>query len=195
MTNEKKFILISIEDDLSRKIAGVLGSKTSKKIIDLLAENLQLSEKDISNRLNIPLNTVEYNLKKLVACEMIEKAKDFFWSRRGKKIVMYRLSNKSIIISPKTNKISSKIRTLLPVFLVSGIGAFLIKLFSKKTSLINDVEQSGALLFSTKGASELALTPPTPSFISLYSTQPWIWFLAGSLLITFLFAILNWKKL
>jgi DNA-binding transcriptional ArsR family regulator len=193
MANEKKFILVSMEDKRSKKIAEVLGSKTSKKIIDLLAENSELSEKDISDKTGLALNTTEYNLKKLLESEIVEKTKNFFWSRKGKKIPMYRLSNKSIIISPKSSRISSKIKALLPAILVSGIGTFMIKIFSKQEAVRDSLEQP--LLFSAQKASEIAIAPETGNFISLYSAQPWVWFLAGSLLVITIFTIFNWKRL
>jgi DNA-binding transcriptional ArsR family regulator len=194
MANEKKFILVSIDDKRSKKIAEVLGNKTSKKIIDLLAETSELSEKDISDSLNLPLNTIEYNLKKLLSSEMVEKTKNFFWSKKGKRIPMYRLSGKSIIISPKSSKISSKIKSLLPAILVSGIGAFIIKIFSSEPKFIQDASEE-AMLFSAQKSSEMAITPTGVNFISLYSAQPWMWFLAGSLLVIAIFAFFNWRKL
>jgi len=194
MVNEKKFILVSMDDKRSKKIAEVLGSKTSKKIIDLLAENSELSEKDISDKIGLALNTTEYNLKKLLESEIVEKTKNFFWSKKGKKIPMYRLSNKSIIISPKSSKISSKIKSLLPAIIASGIGTFIIKFFSSTPSVVQ--EDSGqALLFSAQRSSEIAISPASETFISLYSAQPWMWFLAGSLLIIAIFAAFNWRKL
>ena len=145
-----------MDDKRSKKIAEVLGSKTSKKIIDLLAENSELSEKDISDKMGLALNTTEYNLKKLLESEIVEKTKNFFWSKKGKKIPMYRLSNRSIIISPKSSRISSKIKSLLPAVLVSGIGAFIIKVFfSSKSILVQDSSEQ-ALLFSAPKASEIA---------------------------------------
>lgn len=194
MTNGKKFILVSIDDKRSKKIAEVLGNKTSKKIIDILAENSELSEKDISDSLNLPLNTIEYNLKKLLSSEMVEKTKNFFWSEKGKRIPMYRLSGKSIIISPKSSKISSKIKSLLPAVLVSGIGAFIIKILFSEPKFMQDVSEE-AMLFSAQKSSEITVIPSGGSFISLYSFQPWMWFLAGSLLIIAIFASFNWRKL
>jgi DNA-binding transcriptional ArsR family regulator len=194
MVNEKKFILVSMDDKRSKKIAEVLGNKTSKKIIDILAENSELSEKDISDRLNLALNTTEYNLKKLLESEIVEKTKNFFWSKKGKKIPMYRLSNKSIIISPKSSKMSSKIKSLLPAILVSVIGSFLIKIFSGEPVLVQESSDQ-ALLFSAQKSSEIAIAPASGNFISLYSAQPWVWFLAGSLLIIAIFAVFNWRKL
>jgi DNA-binding transcriptional ArsR family regulator len=97
----KKYISVDINDERMSKIAEILANKTAKKILNLLAEK-ELSESDIANELGIAINTVEYNLKKLMEAGLVEKATNYFWSTRGKRIVLYRASNKKIIISPKT---------------------------------------------------------------------------------------------
>ena len=71
MKDKNNFLLISLDDEKSKSIAEVLSSKICKEIINLLAQN-ELSEKDISERLNSPINTIEYNLKKLLKAELIE---------------------------------------------------------------------------------------------------------------------------
>ncbi|MCA9487600.1 MAG: beta-propeller domain-containing protein [Nanoarchaeota archaeon] len=124
MSKEKdetdKFILMDMSDERSKKIAEVLGNKTCKKILDYLAENSNKSEEDISKELNIPINTVEYNLKKLLKTGLIEKSTNFFWSKRGKKIILYKPAKKHIIISPKNSKInSSSLNSILPAFFIA----------------------------------------------------------------------------
>ena len=84
--SKDKFILMGMDDKRSKKIAEVLGNKTSKKILDYLTDIKEASEKDISDSLNMPINTIEYNLKKLLEAGLVEKTKNFFWSKRGKKI-------------------------------------------------------------------------------------------------------------
>jgi DNA-binding transcriptional ArsR family regulator len=193
MAKENKFILISMEDDRAKKIAEVLGNKTSKKIIDVLAESSELSEKDISDKIGLPINTVEYNLKKLVSCEIVEKTKIFFWSKKGKKIPTYKLSNKSIVISPRSSKISSKLKSLLPAFLVSMVGAFLVKIFTLESNLTAD--SSEQVFFATQVSEELIITSSKGNMLSFYQAEPWVWFLSGSILIIAIFAAFNWRKL
>ncbi len=116
MTDDK-FIMMKMDDPRSKKVAEVLGNKTCKKILDYLAENTEKSEEDISKELKVPINTIEYNLKKLLESGLVEKAKNFFWSKRGKKIDLYKLAKKHIIISPKHTRPNMKnLKTILPVF-------------------------------------------------------------------------------
>ena len=61
-----KFLLVSMDDEMAKSLADVLGNKTCKKIMEYMAEKNEVSEKDLANAFKIPINTVEYNLKKLL---------------------------------------------------------------------------------------------------------------------------------
>ena len=87
---DDKFIMMNLNDEKSKKVAEVIGNKTCKKILDHLSETKEASEKDIADTLGIPLNTTEYNLKKLMGVGLVEKTKNFFWSKKGRKIPMYK---------------------------------------------------------------------------------------------------------
>ena len=123
-----KFIMISLGDERAKKISEVLGNATCKKILDYLAETKEASENDISKDLKIPLNTVEYNLKKLISVGLVEKTKNHFWSQKGKKIPTYKAAKKHIIISPKSNpKINmNALKTIIPIFAAIALVALFI---------------------------------------------------------------------
>ena len=187
-------MLIDLNDEKSKKIAHVLGNKTCKKIIEFLAETKEASEKDISDNLNLPINTIEYNLKKLIESDLIEKTKNFFWSKKGKKIMMYRLSNKSIIISPGSKKISSELKSILPTVILSGIGALAIRqyfLFKQRIpagenilfSVAEDASLKSAEIMQNSGETLLTMQAPI-----------WIWFFAGALFALFVFSIFKLVK-
>ncbi|MBS3075953.1 helix-turn-helix transcriptional regulator [Candidatus Pacearchaeota archaeon] len=112
-----KFILMGLDDERSKDIAEVLGNKTCKKILDFLAETKESSEKDISEGLKIPMNTAEYNLNKLIKSGLVEKTQNFFWSRKGKKIKIYKLARKHIIISPNKKFNINNLKAILPVLI------------------------------------------------------------------------------
>ena len=190
-----------MEDEKARALADVLGSKTCKKILDLLAESKELSEKEISQKLNAPINTIEYNLNKLLNAGLIEKAKRHFWSVKGKKVVLYTLSNKSIIIAPKSaSRVSSKLKAILPAVILSGLGAVLVRQFFM---LQATVRQSGADMVYTAAEKSLETAGESASAAQLASQstilssavpQIWLWFLAGAIFALVILAVLNWRK-
>jgi DNA-binding transcriptional ArsR family regulator len=201
MTDEK-FILVSMEDSRSKKIADALGNKTCRKLVDYLAEKNEASAKDISDELKIPLNTLDYNLKLLLDSEIIEKKKNFFWSKKGKKIAMYGLSNKSIIISPKSTKISSKLKSLIPPTMLVAVSTFAIWAYNKISSASQYTVSRGAEMLKTVSDNSAGIVstaaPSTPIYnpsILFNNVHNWIWFLAGSVLALIIFSILNWRKL
>lgn len=201
---DDKHILVSLGDDKVKQIGEVIGNKTCNKILDLLAEN-EMTVTDISKKLKIPLNTTDYNIKKLVKAGLIEKA-SHFWSIKGKKIPVYRVSNRKIIISPK--------RSVGKIFAwtlgITGLSALTIREFTKRTfggvapmvsrSFQNDVvtkEASAVMaipeletLSMNAGTTDAVLTTiSSPGFWQ--SLSPWAWFLFGAWFAVLLFFILT----
>lgn len=166
-----KFILVGLGDENSKYVAGVINNKTCKKILDFLAENKEANEKELSEKLNIKINTIEYNLQKLVKSGLVEKSKNFFWSTKGKKIIMYKLSNKQILISPK-----KFIKGIIPAFIGVAFLSFLIKVFSENLSKTNpNIRLDSAKTYAVK---------PIESSSNIVSNTPeiWPWFLLGGLI-------------
>ena len=187
---EKKYLLVSMNDLKSKKIAEVLSSESCKKIIDFLADKEDISEQEISKALRIPLNTVGYNMKKLVDSDIVEKNKNKLWSVKGREISRYRLSNKSIIISPSSKgRISSKIKSLLPAVLISGIAGLIVKYYYDSRFIIES-EMAGA---SLKASSDLAFSGQ--KVVEVISSTSWLWFLAGALISLIIISLINWRKL
>jgi len=171
----KKYLLLSLEDQRIKSIAEILSNKTSNRIISLLSEKEEASQNDISKELKIPLNTVDYNIKKMIKADIIEETKNFFWSPKGRKIKMYKFSNKSIVIAPKNTKLSSEIKQILPVALVSGLAAVAIKVYFSAHQTVQNVQQD-AYLFATEASAK---TAETTSLIN--SGNYSLWFLGGAL--------------
>ncbi len=186
----EKYLLFSLEDEQSKKLGEVISNSTCKKIASLLGEK-ELSETDIARELKIPVNTVEYNLKKLLQAGIIEKSKQFFWSVKGKKIDIYKIANKLIVISPKKSNIYSKLRGLVPVALILGIFTSFLAWYRSQP---NFSQRLSDLAPASMESAKLSL-PATNMAQSSVSTISWEWFLVGSLIAIIAFAIFNWKKL
>lgn len=138
---DDKFILLGLDDSRAGKIAEVLKNKTCKKMLDFLAETKEASEKDISKALNIPINTIEYNLKKLIKASLVKKAKNFFWSVKGRKIPMYSLAKKHIIISPNKKPSVTALKSILPITTIIAAIALLVIIafvFSGPEPIVNE---------------------------------------------------------
>ena len=146
----EKYLNIDIEDPRSGKIAEVLSNKTSKKILGLLAEG-EMSASEISEKLDLPLNTVTYNMEKLVGSGLVEEVKGFLWSVKGKRIKRYKVSNRKIIISPKKVVLGG----ILPAVVCSGLVAGAVKIW------MNYNREFGVAFDNAPAAEKLMAAAPT----------------------------------
>lgn len=196
MTRKNILISMDLDDENSKKIAEILGSKNCKKIIKFLSETEEASEKDISDNLNIPLNTTEYNLKKLIESGIVEKSKNFFWSKKGKKIINYKLSNKSILIQP-SKKIKSKISSIAPVAILSGFLALIVRqLTFAKEKVVENSENLLASIDTSQTTEKTAqIIVEKGNFFFDSPSEVWLWFLSGMLIAIAIFSIINWRKI
>jgi len=195
----EKYIIFSLDDERAKKFGEAISNKTCKKIVNFLAER-EASASEISRELGMPLNSVDYNIKKLIAVGMIEKVKKFFWSVKGKRIESYRVVNKVIVISPKKTDVYSKLKGFVPVVVLSAILTMVVGMyyntsnsvqnlaeFSAKEAVMTAAPESADLVVGSVQSSGIV------SYISYFS--PWAWFAIGAGLAIVTFAIWNWKKL
>ena len=194
MTN-RKYLMFDLDDDKLSLLTDVLSNKTSKKILEYLADK-EASEGEISQDLNLPANTVNYNIKNLVGAGLIEKSKDWFWSVKGKKILRYKVANKKIIISP-SGRSSNTIKSILGAAILTGISAFIVKIYSSNIySATNLAEKSVEYASGDGSIGDVApMIAQTTVSNSVNFPQIWAWFLAGGIIALILFMILNWRKL
>lgn len=194
----EKQVVIDINDPRSGKIAEALANPTCKKILNLLAEN-ELSGTEIANKLKLPLNTVGYNVDKLIESGLIERTSKVLWSVKGKQIPKYKIANKKIVISPRALTSSG----IIPAIVGSLILTAGIKYFSGMQSAIVSNEPitytsggSGGIAnvadVATKVASGFMPPIPRPEIIQTCSDPHiWAWFLLGSLVAILIFLVWN----
>lgn len=198
----EKYLLFSLDDEDSRKLGEVISNPTCKKIVNLLAEK-DLSESDIAEKLSLPLNTVDYNIKNLVKAGIVERSKNFFWSTRGKKIEIYKLANKLIVISPKKMNIYSKLKGVVPTAVICAAFTSVVYWYYRNQPVVNTVmkplaESAEKTAMSAGGVGAPAAADMAASTSQVIITNAavfWPWFLAGSLIAIISFIIWNWKKL
>jgi predicted ArsR family transcriptional regulator len=194
-----KYIMISLDDDKSKNFAEVLTNDTCKKILSLMAESDEVTESDLAKKLKIPLNTVNYNMRKLTASHLVEESDHHLWSEKGRKIRVYRLSEKSILISPKSKSKINKITTSLITIGSTFILGLAIRFYFRRE--LQPIEDS---LYATSEAAvtsaQRALADGSVQNISklltlLHSVPSWGWFLVGGVFAMIIVLLLNWRKL
>ncbi len=184
---DNTFMMVSMKD--SKTVADALSNKTAQKILNYLTENKEATESELSEKLDIPLPTIHYNIQQLKKANLV-KSKEFFWSKKGKKMRIFTLAKKFIIISPDSDKSTlSKLKDLLPVTLLSFIGAGIIKIYQSKKYLATNKAADALNEMAAKTFTNMTQTQTT-----LQEPNYALWFLAGSLfviILTFLFRLKN----
>ena len=195
-------MLLSMKD--SKNVADALANKTAQKILSYIAENQEATESELAEKLNVPLPTIHYNIQQLKKANLL-KSKEFFWSKKGKKMRLFTLAKKYIIIAPSKSKTSLKqLKGLLPVALISVIGAGLISLFqrSKALGIVNEDSTFDSITKPTmetlaKQAADSGMTENVISNATNLPPQTFtepniaLWFLLGSLFAIVLTLIIN----
>lgn len=193
----EKYLLFSLEDDESKKLGEIISNATCRKIVNFLAEK-EASEGEIAQELKLAINTVEYNLKKLLAARIIEKSQHF-WSKKGKKMPTYKVAKKLIVISPKkssSSNIYSKTRSIVPIFLIAVLLTAFVALYYNLYSNQNIFERTSSLKAAAPAPESSGTFAENADNLSgKIVHQEWIWFALGSLIVLVAFLIWNWKKL
>ena len=199
----KNFLLLSLEDEKTRKIANVVSNESCKKILDYLAEH-EGTETEIAKKLNIPLSTVHYNLQQLVGTGLIA-AEEYHYSPKGKEVLHYKIANKYIIIAPKNvTGLRQKLRSILPAAVITLGAAALIEMFSKYFSgsnalmAVNRVAEKSAAVapVAAQKAAETAQSaaPIAADKVYLVPDNIALWFLIGALFALGIYFLWNWIK-
>jgi len=188
----EKYLIVSLGDEKAKALGDVISNPSCKKIVELLAEK-EMSASEISSALKMPLNSVGYNIDKLVSAGIIERVKGFFWSSKGKKIERYRVVNKAIVISPKKTGVYSKLRGIAPTIIVAGLATAAISAYYKTQFGVQRVAEKAAEFAE---APFLAAAPSAAeSTIKNIQMHPGFWFAFGCLTAIIVFLAWNWKKL
>lgn len=169
--------MIDLDDPRTQKLADVISNATCKKMLSLLAER-ELSESELARQLNVPLNTINYNMKKLVAAGIVEPVRAL-WSAKGRAVKVYRVSRKSIIISPRTLT-----KGVLPAFFATLLVATGVKMWSSGSS-----ERA---LAASESVTSIALKAADTGTALASGSSAWLWLLIGAVLALGTLSLWNW---
>lgn len=187
----EKSVMLDLHDPRAGEIAEALTNPSCKKVLLVLAEQ-EMSESELSRRLEMPMNTIGYTVKKLRACGLIEQTPRVLWSVKGKRVLRYRVSNQHIVISPR-----SRLRGVVPAILASVALAVGIKVWSNASA---DTAVA-SLAYTNTQVPMMAVEKSAdvaPAFVRVASGMNgdvWLWFLGGAVVCMLVFLAWNWRKI
>ena len=111
-------------DERAQKIAKAMGSQTASDILQILGEGPR-SLTDITERLNIPMNTAKYHVENLLDAGLIavEKTK---YSIKGREVKIYMLTNQLLVVAPRQSNVRSLLLKYASLFGIVAVGSVLI---------------------------------------------------------------------
>jgi len=204
------FLLISLDEKKSKKIAEAINNDTGRKILDHLSKK-ECSESDLAKELSIPISTIHYNLKQLMDANLVI-VDEFHYSAKGKEVNHYKLANKYIIIAPKQtdSRFMDALNKILPLTIITAIAGGLLtgfRFFTSKTAAATGLAKSAAvdasprLMAASAEYSGAGVTNAAPSALDVsrpfFQSEPITWFLIGALsiiIIYFLYEVVKKRK-
>src|SRR3989344_6489775 len=215
--SKEKFLLVSLKEEKSKKLAQVLANDTSRQILDFLADR-EATESELAEALNLPLSTVHYNLQALMDAGLII-AEEFHYSEKGKEVMHYKLANKYIIIAPKTIfGVKENLKAILPTILIIGVVALIIQFFLRITTkgaelanqgpqvmeraaapaeIVQEAVVQKAALIEEAAMDQVANATQAVSVSvqkGLFISDVVIWFVAGAAFSLAIYLIIDWLR-
>jgi len=194
---KESFLLVSLKGRKAKKLAQVISNETSRRILDYLAENKKATESKLSKELSLPISTVHYNIKHLLAAKLI-KADEFHYSEKGKEVNHYSLTNKLIIIAPKReSKIMDRLKTIIPVALIAAVAAGIIHFMSGFDVGFQKTAAEAGIRAATDLVAEAAVPSTTTTTLKaalLQQSSLALWFLFGAVFTIIIYLVWDWIR-
>jgi DNA-binding transcriptional ArsR family regulator len=113
-------------DERSQKIAKAMGSQTANDILQILGEGPK-SLSDITEQLNIPMNTAKYHVENLLDAGLIgvEQTK---YSIKGREVKIYTLTNQLLVVAPRQVNARSLLLKYASLFGIVALATVIISL-------------------------------------------------------------------
>lgn len=191
MEKDKKLVIMPLNE--SKAVSQVLANDKCRKILDILSDE-PMSTSQVADRLNLPLTTVDYNIKKLKGVNLIG-VHHKRWSPKGKKVPYYAPQEKFIIIAPKMkpDQILSTLKGLIPLFAGAAVIGGVLEIFSRPYSFAAESMGAAApLVNATPDAAPIMAEEAagTATFHGLLASPHYgLWFFAIASLCICAFAI------
>jgi DNA-binding transcriptional ArsR family regulator len=145
-------------DERAQKIAKAMGSQTASDILQILGEGPR-SMTDITERMNIPMNTVKYHIENLLDAGLIAVAQTKY-SIKGREVKIYTLTNQLLVVAPRQSNVRSLLLKYASLFGIVAVCSVMISVLSPVfgpgsllRGSVNTVNSAPQVAFSEDGGS------------------------------------------
>lgn len=179
----KPYLMVSLEDAEAKELAQVLTNDTSRNIMKQLSTRESATETEIAQALKLPLSTVHYNIQNLVKAKLVRPV-EFHYSRKGKEVLHYALSNKLIVISPSKEEHAKLLKRVLPAAITVAVAGTALHFLSGRFAVHQADLREGILAArdtTLKAAPTAMGFSAEASGTPFYATLPF-WFIVGAAL-------------
>jgi DNA-binding transcriptional ArsR family regulator len=115
-------------DERAQKIAKAMGSQTASDILQILGDGPR-SLTDITERLNIPMNTAKYHIENLLEAGLITVDQTKY-SIKGREVKIYTLTNQLLVVAPRQSNVRSLLLKYASLFGIVAVASVLISALS-----------------------------------------------------------------
>jgi hypothetical protein len=203
--SKQSFLVVSLKESKTKKLAQVITNDTSIKILDYLANRDVATETEIAKALKAPISTVHYNLQALMDTRMV-KWDEFHYSEKGKEVRHYTLANKYILIAPERESgLREKLNGILPITGIILAATFTIQYLSSRTMGLarsaSGAIQEKALISATAGdetgqlmsaSAPAAARIVQPGILATITQNFAFWFAIGAFSALLLYLLASW---
>jgi DNA-binding transcriptional ArsR family regulator len=137
----ESFLVVSLKESKTKKLAQAITNDTSLKILDYLANKERATETELAKALKAPISTIHYNLQALLDTKMV-KWNEFHYSEKGKEVRHYTLANKYILIAPAHDTgIRERLRSILPISVILLAATASIQFITRNANNISPISR------------------------------------------------------
>ena len=189
---DESFLLVSLKESKSKKLAQVISNETCRKILEALSKK-EYTETDLAKKLGLPLSTVHYNIQQLIESRLVV-VEEFHYSEKGKEVNHYKLAKKLIIIAPDdaSESFMQKLKKILPAGLTTVITGIIIQLNYQKISFGSAAKAVGERAFDAAPAALAATSELQQASSQSATAYPGLWFVFGAIVLFSVYSLTVW---
>jgi DNA-binding transcriptional ArsR family regulator len=116
-------VVVQPGDERAKKIARAMASQTANDIIQAFGDR-PMTSSEIAHLMSMPITTASYHIDNLLEAGILQ-VMETRWSRKGREVKVYGLTNQILIIAPPVSDLRSvlqKYATLFGIVLLASIG-------------------------------------------------------------------------